>query len=52
VGNPYLFFAYAIAWLLFGVYAWSLSRRQAQLRRDLDELKMRLQGRNTPADAV
>lgn len=44
MGNPYLFFAYAFAWLLFGLYAWNLSRRQAQLRRDLDELKKKLPG--------
>jgi CcmD family protein len=42
VGSAYLFSAYAIAWLLFGLYAWSLSRRQKRLRKDLDEVKKRL----------
>jgi CcmD family protein len=34
--------AYAFVWLIFMLYAWSLSRRQARLRRELDDLKSRL----------
>jgi CcmD family protein len=39
VGNNYLFAAYALVWIIFMVYAWNISRRQAQLRKDLEELK-------------
>ena len=41
--NYYLVAAYGLAWLIFGVYAWSLSRRQARLRKDLEDLKSKLQ---------
>jgi CcmD family protein len=40
--NTYLMLAYAFVWLIFMLYAWSLSRRQARLRRELDDLKSRL----------
>ncbi len=40
--NPYLFLAFGFLWLIFFVYAWSLSRRQARLRKDLEELRDRL----------
>ena len=39
MGNNYLFAAYALVWIIFMVYAWNISRRQAQLRKDLEELK-------------
>jgi CcmD family protein len=39
VVNTYLFLAYTFVWLIFILYAWSLSRRQARLRRELEELK-------------
>jgi CcmD family protein len=42
VGNQYLFFAYGFVWLIFMLYVWSLSRRQARLRRELEDLKSRL----------
>ena len=48
--NLYLFFAFAACWLIFMLYAWSLSGRQAQLRRDLEELKGRLPGQPPPHD--
>ncbi len=41
--NKYLFFAYSAVWLIFMLYAWSLSRRQARLKKELDELKPKLQ---------
>ncbi|HZT68630.1 MAG TPA: CcmD family protein [Terriglobia bacterium] len=37
--NKFLFLAYAFVWLIFILYAWNLSRRQAGLKKDLDELK-------------
>jgi len=37
--NKYLFLAFAALWAIFFLYAWSLSRRQAQVRRELEELK-------------
>jgi CcmD family protein len=42
VVNKYLFLAYAFVWLIFMLYAWNLSRRQARLRKELDELKSRV----------
>ena len=37
--NIYLVLAYGFLWLIFMIYAWSLSRRQAHLRKELEELK-------------
>ncbi len=40
--NKYLFLAYTFVWLIFILYAWNLSRRQARLRRELEELKRKV----------
>ena len=37
--NKFLFLAYGLVWVIFILYAWSLSWRQAQLRKELEELK-------------
>jgi CcmD family protein len=37
--NKYLFLAYSLVWVIFIAYAWNLSRRQARLKKDLEELK-------------
>jgi CcmD family protein len=37
--NNYLFAAYTLVWIIFMTYAWNISRRQAKLRKDLEELK-------------
>ena len=37
--NKYLFLAYSFVWLIFMLYAWNLSRRQARLKKELDEVK-------------
>jgi CcmD family protein len=37
--NKYLFLAFSALWAIFFLYAWSLSRRQAGLRKELEELK-------------
>ncbi len=39
MGNQFLFFAYAFVWIIFMLYAWNLARRQAGLRRELEDLK-------------
>ena len=39
--NKFLFAAYALVWIIFMVYAWSLSRRQSRLQREMDDLKAR-----------
>lgn len=39
--NRYLFLAYSLVWAVFMLYAWSLSRQHAALRRELGELKRR-----------
>jgi CcmD family protein len=43
MGKSFLFAAYALVWIIFMIYAWNISRRQAQLRKDLEELKRRQQ---------
>ncbi len=40
--NKYLALAYSFLWLLFMIYAWSLSRRQARLRKEIEELKKKI----------
>ncbi len=40
--NRYLFLAFSFLWLIFFAYVWHLSRRQARLRRDLEDLKSKL----------
>lgn len=47
--NKYLFLAYTFVWLIFILYAWNLSRRQARLRQELEELKRKVSG---PAASV
>jgi CcmD family protein len=44
VFNKYLFWAYSLVWLIFMVYAWNLSRRQASLKKELDEVKSKVAG--------
>ncbi len=42
--NKYLFLAYSAVWLIFMLYAWNLSRRQARLEKDLEDLKAKIRG--------
>lgn len=49
--NTYLFVAFSALWVLFFVYAWSLSRRQARLQKELEELKSK-QGVRTQESGV
>jgi CcmD family protein len=50
VVNKFLFLAYAFVWLIFVLYAWNLSRRQASLKKELDELKSKVaESVSTPA---
>ena len=37
--NKYLLLAFSALWAIFFLYAWSLSRRQAHLGKELEELK-------------
>ncbi|HEV2383014.1 MAG TPA: CcmD family protein [Terriglobia bacterium] len=39
--NKFLFLAYAFVWILFMLYAWSLSRRQNRLSKEVEALKAR-----------
>jgi CcmD family protein len=41
--NGYLFAAYSFVWAIFVAYVWVLARRQAQLRKELSDLKRKLQ---------
>lgn len=43
--NTYLFLAFALVWLIFFLYIWSLSRQQARLREELEALKAQVQSR-------
>ena len=40
---PYLFAALAVSWAVFFVYAFWMSRRQADLRREIEEIRKDLQ---------
>ena len=51
MGNSFLFAAYALVWIIFMVYAWNISRRQAQLRKDLEELKRSRQSSAKSSDS-
>ena len=42
--NKYLFLAYSFVWVIFMLYAWNLSRRQASLQKELDEVKGKVAG--------
>jgi len=44
--NVYLFLAYSLVWLIFILYAWNLSRRQERLKKELDDVKAKIQGGN------
>ncbi len=35
----YLFFAFGVIWLFLFAYMYSLSRRESELRRDIEQLK-------------
>lgn len=35
----FLFFAYGVIWALLFLYLWSISRRNRDLRREVDEMK-------------
>ena len=48
--NKYLFLAFSALWAIFFLYAWSLSRRHAHLRKELEELKIKA-GRGRPSDS-
>ncbi|MGH9358890.1 MAG: CcmD family protein [Terriglobia bacterium] len=37
--DKYLFVAYALVWIVFMLYAWSLARRQSRLSRGIEELR-------------
>lgn len=40
--NYYLFLAYSFVWLIFVVYVWVLAKRQAQLIKELADLRNKL----------
>jgi len=41
--NGYLFAGYSVVWAIFVAYVWLLARRQAQIRKELADLKRMLQ---------
>lgn len=43
VGEKFLYLAYALAGLIYGLYAWNLAWRLRRSWRELSELKARLQ---------
>ena len=47
-GNlPFLFAVYTVTWAAFFAYAFYMSRRQRELRRELEELKRALEEKET-----
>jgi len=51
VVNKYLLLAFSALWVIIFLYAWSLSRRQARLEKELEELKNKA-GRGRPSDSL
>lgn len=47
MGNQFLFLAYGFVWIIFMLYAWNLARRQARLRRELEDLKKQVASQNS-----
>ena len=50
--NTYLFVAFSALWVLFFIYSWSLSRRQARFERDLEELKNKQRVRSQESEVT
>jgi len=50
--NGYLFAAYSVVWAIFVAYVWILARRQAQIRKELADLKRKLQEASLSASAA
>ena len=48
--NPYLFAAFSVVWAIFVFYVWILSRRQAQLQKELKELRRRIREQANSGD--
>lgn len=46
----YLFFAFGVIWTLLFLYMYSLSRRERELRREVDELKRAQRGERDAED--
>ncbi|MCZ6789646.1 MAG: CcmD family protein [Chloroflexi bacterium] len=47
-GNlPFLFAVYTVTWAAFFAYAFYMSRRQRELRRELDEIKRAMEEKET-----
>lgn len=47
-GNlPFLFAVYTVTWAAFFAYAFYMSRRQRELRREIDEIKRALEEKET-----
>lgn len=40
---PFLFAAFAVTWIAFFAYVWFVSRRQQELRREIEELRNALE---------
>ena len=52
-GNlPFLYGVYTITWAAFFAYAFYVSRKQAELRRELEALRQALQQREGEAEAL
>ena len=48
---PYLFAAFAIIWALFFAYLFVISRRERELRREVEELRRELAAKETQSSA-
>ena len=48
---PYLFAAYAIAWVAFFIYLFFVSRHQREMEREIRELKQALDLRENPGQS-
>ena len=47
--NKFLFLAYSFVWAIFMAYLWNLSRRQARLKRELQDLRAKIERGSKPS---
>ncbi len=47
---PFLFAAFAVSWAAFFIYAFFVTRRQQELRREIRELRLGLEQTETESD--
>lgn len=47
---PYLYAVYAVTWVAFFIYVFFVSKRQAEMEREIRELRNAIEQRESPMD--